>query len=53
VNKQMIGRLPKKYRHKYTKELNWDEALVYFAVKAVGGVVVFFMFALGVDVYYL
>ena len=35
----------RKYKHKYKKELTWDEALVRFAVKVVGLAVLFFMVA--------
>lgn len=47
----MINGLPKQYRHKYEKELGWDEKLVIFAAKAVGSAVLFFLFAVGVDIY--
>lgn len=43
----------RKYKHKYKKELTWDEALVRFAVKVVGLVVLFFIFAASMDVYHL
>jgi hypothetical protein len=42
-----------KYKHKYKKELTWDEALVSFVVKAVGITVLFFIIAAGADVYRL
>lgn len=41
----------KQYKHKYKKKMSWDEELVYFAVKAVGGVALFLIFAIGVDIY--
>lgn len=43
----------RKYKHKYKKELTWDEALVRFAVKVVSLAVLFFIFAASVDVYRL
>lgn len=49
----MLRPLPKKYRHKYKKELSWDEEVVIFIVKAVSSVTLFFMVAVGMDVYHL
>lgn len=47
----MISRIPKKHRHKYKKELGWDEELVRFAVKVVGSASLFFLAAIGLDIY--
>lgn len=49
----MIGRLPKKYRKKYKQKLGLDEELVFFAVKTVGSAALFFITAIGIDVYRL
>lgn len=47
----MMGRLPKAYREKYKRARSWDEDLVFFAVKAVGSAALFFLIAIGIDVY--
>jgi hypothetical protein len=49
----MFSRLPRKYRKKYKKELGWDEEIVLFAFKVVGSATLFFVVAVGVDVYRL
>lgn len=49
----MFSRLPKEYRHRYTKEKSWDESLVLFVVKIVGSTALFFVIAVGIDVYRL
>ncbi|MGK2848607.1 MAG: hypothetical protein ACSLEX_00870 [Minisyncoccota bacterium] len=41
----------KKYKKKYKKKLGWDEELARFVVKIVGSTVLFFLIAVGVDVY--
>jgi hypothetical protein len=43
----------RKYKNKYKKELTWDETLVYFVVKVVGLTALFFIVAIGADVYRL
>ncbi len=40
-----------KYKNKYKRKLSWDEALVYFVVKTVGLVALFFIIAASADVY--
>lgn len=47
----MISRIPKQHRHKYKKERGMDEELVIFAVKVVGSASLFFVAALGLDIY--
>jgi len=46
-----MARLKKEYREKYKKKLGWDEELVQFAFKTVGSAVLFFVIAIGLDVY--
>ncbi|MBI2439346.1 MAG: hypothetical protein HYV45_01945 [Candidatus Moranbacteria bacterium] len=43
--------LKAEHRKKYKKKLGWDEELIRFAVKIVGSAALFFLFAVGVDVY--
>jgi hypothetical protein len=43
----------RKYKHKYKKELTWDEALVCFVVKVVSLTALFFIVAAGADIYRL
>jgi hypothetical protein len=45
--------MKKGYKHKYKRELGWDEELVYFAVKVVGSTALFFIAAIGMDTYNL
>lgn len=47
----MFDRLPKDYKHKYKRELGWDEELIRFAAKIVGSAALFFAIAVGVDAY--
>lgn len=47
----MINRIPKRYRHKYRKELGKDEKIARFAFKAAASAALFFTIAIGVDVY--
>ncbi len=49
----MIRRIPKKYRHKYAKPASFDTEIVAFAIKVVGPVALFFVAAIGLDVYSL
>ncbi len=49
----MIRRIPKKYRHKYAKPTSFDTEIVTFALKVVGPVALFFVAAIGLDVYSL
>lgn len=45
--------MKKGYKHKYKRELGWDEMLVRFAVKVVGSAALFFIAAIGADTYRL
>lgn len=47
-----MARLKKEYRHKYKKELGWDEKLLRFVIKAVGSAALFFVAAIGIDAYH-
>jgi hypothetical protein len=49
----MINRIPKQYRRKYEKKQGWDEELIRFTVKIVGSAALFFLAAIGLDVYRL
>ncbi len=49
----MISRIPRKYRHKYKKKHSWDEELTFFVFKLVTTTVLFFVVAVGADVYHL
>ncbi len=51
--KKMIRRIPKKYRQKYAQQRGVDTELLVFAFKVVGPVALFFMAAIGLDVYSL
>ncbi len=47
----MIRRLPKKYRSKYARPKSVAVEIVFFACKVVGPVALFFIAAIGMDVY--
>ncbi len=49
----MIRRIPKKYREKYAKPRPFETELVVFAAKVLGPVALFFIAAIGLDVYSL
>ena len=42
-----------KYKQKYKRPLSSDEELTFFAAKVVGSAVLFFVLAVGIDVYRL
>lgn len=43
--------MKKTYKQKYRKKLGWDEELVFFVAKIIGSTVLFFIIAIGVDMY--
>ena len=49
----MMRRIPKKYRHKYAKPMPFETEIVTFALKVIGPVALFFVAAIGLDVYSL
>ncbi len=49
----MIHRIPKKYREKYAKPKGVGWSVLSFALKIFGPVVLFFVVAVGLDVYSL
>lgn len=44
--------MKKGYKHKYQKTLGWDEELIRFAAKIVGSAALFFVIAIGMDMYH-
>jgi hypothetical protein len=47
----MIQRLPKKYREKYARPRGLGGQVLFFAFKIIGPVALFFIAAVGLDVY--
>lgn len=43
--------MKKAYKQKYKKNLGWDEELIFFVAKIVGSTVLFFVIAIGIDIY--
>lgn len=49
----MINRIPKKYRQKYAKPKSWDAEVMTYAFKIIGPIALFFIAAIGFDIYSL
>ena len=49
----MIQRLPRKYREKYARPRGLGGQILFFAFKVIGPVALFFIAAIGLDVYSL